>query len=201
MAFGAQTISRYQRECAQHVHTIPRYRLEGVRKIQICLPPSPELGAQLRQFARVWHAAVAQLRRRGLEKLAYGVSIAMTSRRGYYARFWRDNILCVNLRDFLGQKDAIGILIHELGHRVWFRVARQRTRARWAADHHQRLKIDRNAGSFVSQYAKTNALEDHAEAFRERVQGGLTGHAKTRYERLGPVTRTIRGRLASHARR
>ena len=176
---------------------MPGYRLSGVKKIQICLVDSPELRPRLQRFAAVWNQTVAQLRARGLGKLTEGVSVAFTSRRGYYARFWRDNILCVNLKDFLGQGSrAPGILLHELGHRVWFGLMSKRTRARWAADHHARRKMASRSGSFVSKYAKTDALEDHAEAFKARVEGTLTGHAKTRYERIAPKTRAIQQRLA-----
>lgn len=189
-------MSSYTREAEQHVHRVPGFRLQGARRIQVCVVDYPELRSDLQRFARVWDQAIGQLRQRNLQRLARGVDIVFTSRRGYYARFWRGNILCVNLRDLLSQGDrAPGIIIHELGHRVWFHIATQRTRARWAADHHQRSKIDRRGASFVSQYAKTNALEDHAEAFRARVEGKLQGHAQTRYERLGPLTRTIQQRL------
>ncbi len=185
----------YSREAENHVHRVS-LKLKGVRRLQVCLPPSPELAGQLAAFAGVWDKALAQLRGHGLEKLAHGVDVVFTSRRGYYARFWRGHTLCVNLRDLLGQgAQAPGIVIHELGHRVWFHVATQKTRARWAADHHARHKLDRQGASFVSTYAKTNALEDHAEAFRARLDGTLTGHAQTRYERLGPRTRVIQQRL------
>lgn len=185
----------YSREASQHVHRVPSYRLSHVRRVQVCIARYPEMARDLVAFRRIWNAALVQLRTRRLSRLATGVDIVFTSRRDYYARFWRGHTLCINLRDLIGQRDAPGIVVHELGHRVWFHVARQRTRARWAADHHERLKIDRQGASFVSAYAKKNALEDHAEAFRARVAGKLTGHAQTRYERLGPLTRTIRRRL------
>ena len=186
----------YSREAEKHVHRVPHYKLEGARRIQVCMPASPELAGQLDQFAQVWAQAMARLRGHRLSRLGRGVDIVFTTRRDYYARFWRGHTLCVNLRDLLTQgSKAPGIILHELGHRVWFHVATTKTRARWAADHHERAKIDPRGGSFVSSYAKKNALEDHAEAFRERVEGGLTGHAKTRYERLGPLTHTIRQRL------
>ena len=180
-----------------HVHRVPNYHLAGVKKIQVCMPPAPELAGQLAAFARIWDQAVAKLRAHGLGRLAEGVNIVFSLRRGYYARFWRDNVLCINLRDLLSQGNrAVGIILHELGHRVWFRVAHQKTRARWAADHRARRKLDRYGASFVSAYAKTNVLEDHAEGFRARVEGTLTGAAKERYERFGPRTRVIQQRLA-----
>lgn len=179
---------------SRHVHHIPSLRLPAVERVQVCMPPSPELGRQIRQFAHVWGQTLAILKRKGLTKLAQGVSIVLTERRGYYARFWRGHILVVNLKDFLAKgKEGPGILLHELGHRVWFHTMRQQTRARWAADHHVRLKNSMSA-SFVSSYAKRNALEDHAEAFRARMEGQLSGDARARYERLGPTTRIIRGR-------
>ncbi len=180
---------------SRHLHKPPRgYALPLVDRVQLCLPYSPDLAKQLDAFARVWGQTVAVLRHKGLTKLAQGVSIVLTERRGYYARFWRGHILVVNLKDFLGQgSKAPGILLHELGHRVWFHTMRQKTRARWAADHHVRLKHAMSA-SFVSSYAKRNTLEDHAEAFRARMEGQLSGDAKARYERLGPLTRTIRAR-------
>lgn len=183
-------------EEARHVHKVSRFALIGVRKVQVCLPNDSSLRTDLDRFKHVWDQSVNLLRQRGLERLSQGIYIVFTERRGFYARFWKDNILVVNLRDFLAQGSrAPGILLHELGHRVWFRVATVKTRARWAADHHQRLRMSSHGDSFVSSYAKRNALEDHAEAFRCRVEGGLKGHALTRYERMGPLTRTIRKRL------
>ena len=193
----------YTHDAQRHVHKISRYSLIGVRRVQVCLPQSDDLRPNLERFAGIWNKTVAQLRKRGLGKLAEGISVAFTSRRGYYARFWHDNILCVNLKDFLAQgNQAPGILLHELGHRVWFGLMSQKTRARWSADHHARRKMERQkwwrrqSGSFVSSYAKTDALEDHAEAFKARVEGTLTGHARTRYERIAPKTRAIQQRLA-----
>ena len=189
-------MSSYSREAEQHVHRVPSLKLPGARRIQVCLVRSPELPGQLARFAQIWDQAMAQLRGHRLSRLGRGIDVVFTARRGYYARFWRGHTLCINLRDLLAQGDkAPGIIIHELGHRVWFHVATQKTRARWAADHHARRKIDPRGASFVSPYARTNALEDHAESFRARLDGTLTGHAKTRYERLGPLTRTIRQRL------
>ena len=187
----------YSRDAAKHIHRPPNgFRLVGARRVQICLPYSTELAGQLAAFVQIWDKAMAQLRGHKLSRLGRGVDVVFTERRGYYARFWRGHTLCINLPDLLKQgKDAPGIIIHELGHRVWFHIARQKTRARWAADHHARRKIDPRGDSFVSPYARTNALEDHAEAFRERLAGNLTGHAKTRYERIGPLTRTIRQRM------
>ena len=196
------TPTSYSHEAQRHVHKVPWYHLRGVRRIQVCLPPSDDLKSQLQRFKRIWDQTVSQLQARGLGKLVHGVSVAFTSRRGYYARFWHDNILCVNLKDFLGQgSKGPGILLHELGHRVWFGLMSQKTRARWSADHHARRRMERGlfrrkSGSFVSSYAKTDALEDHAEAFKARVEGTLSGHAKTRYERIAPKTRAIQQRLA-----
>ena len=191
-------MSSYTREAAQHVHYRHSLKLRGARRIQVCLPPSKHLAGQLAAFAKIWDQAMGQLQSHGLAKLGRGIDVVFTARRGYYARFWRGNILCINLPDLLGQgSKAPGIILHELGHRVWFHVAGQKTRARWAADHHARRKIDPRGGSFVSPYARTNALEDHAEAFRARVEGSLTGHAQTRYERFGPLTRTIQQRLGA----
>jgi len=188
----------YTREAEKHVHRVPHYRLRGAKRIQVCIVNYPGLAEDLAAFAKIWDKAMALLAARNLTKLADGVDVVFTSRRGYYARFWRGNTLCIALKDLIGQRDrAPGIIVHELGHRVWFHIATQKTRARWAADHHHRTKIDRLGGSFVSSYAKKSALEDHAEAFRARVEGQLKGHALTRYERLGPLTRTIQQRLGS----
>jgi hypothetical protein len=191
----------YSREATQHVHYRHGLKLAHIRRIQVCIPPSPELAGQLTAFARTWDRAIRMLHARRLSRLARNVDIVLTSRRDYYARFWKGHILCINLRDLLakGEVEGANIILHELGHRVWFHVARKKTRMRWAADHHQRLKLDRHGESFVSQYAKRNVLEDHAEAFSARVQGTLHGHARTRYERIGPLTRTIRRRLGSRA--
>jgi hypothetical protein len=185
------------REERTHIHVVPGYTLPGVKRAQVCMPNDPQLRRDLESFKRVWIETRRVLASRNLECLADGIYIVFTGRRGYYARFWRGNIMIVNLRDFLAQgRRARGILIHELGHRVWFHVAQQKTRARWAADHHFRMKNGgAKHGSFVSEYAKRNALEDHAETFRERVEGTLRTRARTRYERLGPVTRTIRQRM------
>ncbi len=188
----------YTREAERHVHRIPSYRLPMVQRIQVCMPPSSDLPQLLDRFARIWNIVIAKMHGRRMSRLARNVIIVFTERRGYYARFWKGNILCINLRDLLGQGDkAPGTLIHELGHRVWFHVAHTRTRARWAADHHARKKLDSQGASFVSSYAQRNALEDHAEAFRARVEGTLKTRARERYERLGPTTRVIRARFAA----
>jgi hypothetical protein len=191
-------VGSYSREAERHVHRVPSLKLPGVAKIQVCLPWQRDLVGMLDRFARIWSIVITKLHGRRLSRLTKNVIIVFTERRGYYARFWKGNILCINLRDLLGQGDkAPGIIIHELGHRIWFHIAKTRTRARWAADHSARKKLDSEGASFVSSYAQRNALEDHAEGFRARVEGTLKTRARQRYERLGPTTRTIRARFVA----
>jgi hypothetical protein len=157
---------------------------------------------QVREFIRIWRRARAVLAAKGLGNVAQCIDVVLTTKRGYYARYWQDGILCINLRDFLNERDPVGTLVHELGHRVWFRAMRKQTRMRWALDHNARMagKLTRS-GNFPSEYAKEAPIEDHAENFRMHVQGRLKGAARARYARLGPDTRKIRARLErrSHA--
>jgi hypothetical protein len=167
-------------------------KLPGVRRIQICdVTQSPQLRKDLLTFAHAWIRARAMLRQRGLEQLTEGVDIVMVGRRGYYARFWHDDILCVSLRAMVDH-NPVEILLHELGHRVWFKTMGRRSRTLWAEDHQKRLRERR---PLPSKYARESTLEDYAESFRMQVQGKLRGGPLVRHARLGPDYRKIQHRL------
>lgn len=169
-------------------------RLPGVVRIVYCsgARPDPE---KLRQFARAWAAMRATLARKNLKTVPRGITLVFTDAQKFYARYWSDDVLCVNLETTL-KKDPAGILVHELGHRVWFQGMTQRTRGAWGEDHAQKKNA---GGAFATGYAKESAIEDHAEHFRLDMQGKLTGAARVRYLRLGPNYKTVRARLGRRA--
>jgi hypothetical protein len=177
-------------------------KLPGVKRFRVCLPrgsayaSSPRLRRDIATFARAWQEARAILARKGLSRLADGVNIAVTQGVHYYARQWKDDILCINLAAFVRQRDQAGILIHELGHRVYFRAMTTREQAAWHRDHLARRSARADS---PTPYAAKDPLEDHAEVFRLRMQGRLHGAHLVRYVRLGPRTRVVRRRLARRA--
>ena len=169
-------------------------RLPGLRKVAVCLPDNAVTRRQLAGFAKAWMATREVLHQKGLGRLMDGrtIDVAVVRGQNFYARMYSDDVLCVSMPDFL-QMDPVGTLVHELGHRVWFQVMRRRSRMAWASDHYRHKQAH---GKFPASYAKTAAIEDHAEHFRLAVGDKLHGVPRVRYARLGPDHRTIRERLA-----
>lgn len=173
-------------------------RLQGVKRVVVCLPPPSNereaavRKAQMRAFAVEWRKAIGTLRRRGMERLPRGITVVCTNARQFYARFWSDDIMCVNLAASL-QKGGREIILHELAHRVWFRLMSKHTRTAWAIDHHARRRAQR---ALPSGYSAEGPIEDHAESFRLRCDRKLRGASLVRYLRLGPVSREVRRRLS-----
>lgn len=108
-----------------------------------------------------------------------GVEVMLLDRAPYTARCWDDDRVWINLPLFSEEPDGgVGALVHEFGHRIWFKCLSPEQQADWAKSWHEAKKRpaprwEGQCSGTVSGYACTSDLEDFAEVFQAMVLGTI----------------------------
>jgi len=194
-----------------------RPRFLGAKSVRVGMPDSDarRLRGEIQIAATAWTVARARLRSRGWKSGAEGVEIILVAdRTDYTARFWDDDRLFIHVeklamhgRSRLDGLSATAVIVHELGHRVWFQCLNEANRHAWAR-HWKELKRGgrvhgSTSGRFVSTYAKTDPMEDFAECFRAIIlEERMSAENRARISLLEGMACRLRGptRYASQAR-
>lgn len=133
--------------------------------------------ADLDVVRRSWIGSASICARHGWHRAMHGVSVTLRDHAAYVAQFYDDDrlIICVPL--LAKHPEPVGVLVHEFGHRVWFRCLTEAQRVAWRNGWR-----DASArGALVSEYAETNEIEDFAEVFRALAEGKLDAANRRRW--------------------